>query len=95
MSVTRADVLHVATLARLDFTEDALARMQAQLNAILDYVDTLQELDTTDVEPTAHPFPADAPMRTDTTAPSTLNDALLEIAPKRTDRALLVPRVLE
>ena len=95
MSVTRDDVLHVAALARLEFTDAALARMETQLNAILDYVDTLQQLDTTDVEPTTHPFATAAPMRADTTAPSTLNDALLDIAPRRTGRAVTVPRVLE
>ena len=95
MSVTRDDVLHVAALARLQFDEAALAKMEDQLNTILAYVDTLQQLDTVDVPPTAHPFPAAAPLRADTTAPSALSEALLDLAPERADRAIAVPPVIE
>ena len=95
MSVTREDVLHVAALARLEFDDAGLARMQDQLNAILAYVDTLQHLDTADVAPTSHPFPAAAPLRPDTAQPSALHDALLAIAPHRDGRNIIVPRVIE
>ncbi len=95
MAVTRADVEHVAALARLEFDEPALARIQSELNAILDHVDTLQHLDTTDVPPLAHPFAPDAPLREDQAGPSGLSDALLDIAPRRVGRFVAVPPVIE
>lgn len=95
MAVTPEDVNHVAALARLEFDAEATVRLQAQLNEILAYVDALQRLDTRDVPPTSHPFASDAPMRPDTPEPSTLSDALLEIAPRRSGRFIAVPRVIE
>lgn len=95
MAVTSADVDHVATLARLAFDDEARERLQAQLNAILEYVDTLQALDTTDIPPIAHPFAPRAPLRPDRVQPSALSDALLAIAPKRSGRFIAVPRVIE
>ena len=54
MKVTEKDVAYVADLANLELTEDERARMLRDLNSILDYVDRLNELDTTDVPPMAH-----------------------------------------
>ncbi|MGA8733356.1 MAG: Asp-tRNA(Asn)/Glu-tRNA(Gln) amidotransferase subunit GatC [Terriglobales bacterium] len=53
MKVTEKDVAYVADLANLELTEDERARMLRDLNSILDYVDRLNELDTTDVQPMA------------------------------------------
>ena len=53
MKVTAEDVLHVAELANLELTELERIRMLKDLNSILDYVDRLNELDTSDVEPMA------------------------------------------
>lgn len=95
MPVTRADVEHVAALARLVFDEAARERMQAQLNRILEHVDTLQRLDTTDVPPLAHPFAPAAPFRADEVRSADLSEALLNIAPKRAGRFVAVPLVLD
>lgn len=56
MAITREDVLHVARLAQLGLTEDEVERFGAQLNAILDAVGKVAELDLRHVEPTAHPL---------------------------------------
>jgi aspartyl-tRNA(Asn)/glutamyl-tRNA(Gln) amidotransferase subunit C len=56
MAITRADVLHVAELARLELTEDELDRFGEQLNAILEAVGKVSELDLEDVPPTSHPL---------------------------------------
>ena len=56
MSVSRDDVLHVARLARLALREDEIERLQVQLNAILDAVGKVSELDLADVPPTSHPL---------------------------------------
>ena len=56
MAITRDEVLHVARLARLELTEEEVARFTEQLSAILEAVDKVSELDLSDVEPTAHPL---------------------------------------
>ena len=69
MAITREDVLHVAALARLELTEDEVGRLEEQLNAILDAVGKVSELDLEDVPPTSHPldvvnvFGSDEPAR--------------------------------
>jgi aspartyl-tRNA(Asn)/glutamyl-tRNA(Gln) amidotransferase subunit C len=56
MAISRDDVLHVARLARLALREDEIERLQEQLNAILDAVGKVSELDLSDVPPTSHPL---------------------------------------
>ncbi len=56
MAITREQVLHVASLAHLELTEEEVARLQEQLSAILDAVSKVSELDLTDVPPTSHPL---------------------------------------
>jgi aspartyl-tRNA(Asn)/glutamyl-tRNA(Gln) amidotransferase subunit C len=53
MKVTEKDVAYVADLANLELTEQESGRMLKDLNSILDYIDTLSELDTTNIEPMA------------------------------------------
>jgi aspartyl-tRNA(Asn)/glutamyl-tRNA(Gln) amidotransferase subunit C len=54
--ISRDEVLHVARLARLELTDDEVAKFQEQLSAILDAVSKVSELDLSDVPPTAHPL---------------------------------------
>jgi aspartyl-tRNA(Asn)/glutamyl-tRNA(Gln) amidotransferase subunit C len=54
--ITRDEGLHVARLARLELTDDEVARFQEQLSAIIDAVSKVSELDLADVPPTAHPL---------------------------------------
>jgi aspartyl-tRNA(Asn)/glutamyl-tRNA(Gln) amidotransferase subunit C len=56
MAISRDEVLHVARLARLALSDDEVERLGAQLNAILEAVGKVSELDLVDVEPTAHPL---------------------------------------
>jgi aspartyl-tRNA(Asn)/glutamyl-tRNA(Gln) amidotransferase subunit C len=56
VAITRAEVLHVARLARLALSDDEVDHLGAQLNAILEAVGKVSELDLADVEPTAHPL---------------------------------------
>jgi aspartyl-tRNA(Asn)/glutamyl-tRNA(Gln) amidotransferase subunit C len=56
MAITREEVLHVARLARLELSDDEVARFQEQLSAILDAVSKVRELDLSDVPPTSHPL---------------------------------------
>jgi aspartyl-tRNA(Asn)/glutamyl-tRNA(Gln) amidotransferase subunit C len=56
MAITRAEVLHVAKLARLDLTDEEVERLTQQLGAILEAVSKVSELDLSDVPPTSHPL---------------------------------------
>ena len=56
MAISKEEVLHVARLARLELSDDEVARFQSQLSAILDAVSKVSELDLADVPPTAHPL---------------------------------------
>ena len=54
--ISRDEVLHVARLARLELTDDEVAKFQEQLSDILEAVSKVSELDLSDVPPTAHPL---------------------------------------
>jgi aspartyl-tRNA(Asn)/glutamyl-tRNA(Gln) amidotransferase subunit C len=56
VSISREDVLHVARLARLELSDDEVAKFQEQLSDILEAVSKVSELDLSDVPPTAHPL---------------------------------------
>ena len=85
---------HVAALARIEMNEDELEQYGAQLNAILGYVDKLQELDTTDVPPMAHVAATATPMREDRLTEG-LGERVLNNAPQREERFFKVPQVIE
>jgi aspartyl-tRNA(Asn)/glutamyl-tRNA(Gln) amidotransferase subunit C len=94
-SISRSDVEHVAHLARLHLTEDELDRMQVQLSNILAAIDTLQEVDTSHVGPTASVIQLENVMREDEAHPGIGRDAALGNAPLREGDFLRVPTVLE
>jgi aspartyl-tRNA(Asn)/glutamyl-tRNA(Gln) amidotransferase subunit C len=95
MSLTPDDVRKVARLARLELSDAALARMQPQLSAILDYVAQLSQLNTDGVEPLAHPVPVQNVFREDEPAPSLPVDEALRNAPNRTGDYFGVPAVFD
>jgi aspartyl-tRNA(Asn)/glutamyl-tRNA(Gln) amidotransferase subunit C len=93
--ITRADVEHVARLARLALTPEELDRMQAQLAGILQYIDKLTALDVTGVEPTSHAVPLVNVMREDEARPGLPADDMLANAPDRVGDFVRVPRIIE
>jgi aspartyl-tRNA(Asn)/glutamyl-tRNA(Gln) amidotransferase subunit C len=96
MKITRGTIEHVANLARLRFGEEELEGFISQLNDILQYVDKLNELDTSNVPPTSHMFFTKTPMREDMVrAEPAPTGKLLENAPQRKDGFYVVPRVIE
>ncbi len=95
MSLSIDDVRKVARLARLDLSDDDLARLRPQLSAILDYVAQLQQLDTDGVEPLAHPLPVQNVFRDDVPAPSLPVDDALRNAPARAGDYFGVPAVFD
>src|ERR1700735_3018436 len=95
MSLTLDDVRKVAKLGRLELSDADIAVMQQQLSAILDYVAQLDELDTSGVEPLAHPLPIENVFRPDEPVPSLSVDAALQNAPSRVGDYFGVPAVFD
>ena len=93
--ISRADVEHVAALARLGLTEDEIDRMQGQLNRILEAIGQLQSVDTSAVGPTAQVIALENVMRPDEVREPMARDAALANAPLREGDHLRVPVVLE
>ena len=93
--ISRADVEHVASLARLGLTDDEIDRMQDQLNRILEAIGQLQSVDTSSVGPTAQVIALENVMRDDETRPGLSRGAALANAPLREGDHLRVPVVLE
>ncbi|MCV0403814.1 MAG: Asp-tRNA(Asn)/Glu-tRNA(Gln) amidotransferase subunit GatC [Chloroflexi bacterium] len=94
-SISREDVEHVAHLARLHLTDDEVDRMQTQLSNILDAVETLRDVDTSHVGPTASVIRLENVMREDEATAPMPRDVTLANAPLRDDPFLRVPTVLE
>ena len=93
-SLTRADVEHVAYLARLGLTADELTRLEGQLNHILDQYEKLAELDTDDIPPTAQTIELANILRDDIAMPSLPPEAVLANAPERQGDFFVVPAIL-
>jgi len=95
MKITRDQVLHVASLARLTFSDGEVDRLAAQLSSVLEYVEKLAELDLEGVEPMAHVHATVTPMRDDTPRPSLPREELLANAPETENGCFRVPQVIE
>ena len=93
--VTREDVLHVASLARLEITPDKVESFRKELNAILGYVEALDALDTEGVPPTSHALALTNIFRSDTVGESLKQDEALANAPLKAYGHFRVPKVIE
>jgi aspartyl-tRNA(Asn)/glutamyl-tRNA(Gln) amidotransferase subunit C len=94
MPVTIQDVEHVAELARLSFSPAEKARLTEQLNSVLAYMEQLNRLDTTGVEPLAQVVPLENALRDDVRTPGVAREEALRNAPARTEKFFTVPKVL-
>jgi aspartyl-tRNA(Asn)/glutamyl-tRNA(Gln) amidotransferase subunit C len=93
--INRDEVERVAALARLSLSEPEAERLAAELDAILQYVETLRPVDTEGVEPTSHVMPLATPLRDDRPVPP-LDPALaVANAPACAGSAFVVPKVIE
>jgi aspartyl-tRNA(Asn)/glutamyl-tRNA(Gln) amidotransferase subunit C len=92
--ISRADVAHVAHLARLALTEEEIERFTAQLAAVLGHAADLAALDLSGVAPTAHPLPLRNVLRDDEVRPSLDRDETLAQAPAAEGGRFRVPRIL-
>jgi aspartyl-tRNA(Asn)/glutamyl-tRNA(Gln) amidotransferase subunit C len=91
MAISRDDVLHVASLARLELGDDEVERLGAELNAILEAVGKVAELDLEDVPPTSHPLDVVNVLGADEPRPSLPLGDVFANAPSREDDLFRVP----
>lgn len=91
----RIDVQKIAALARLELSSDEVATMQPQLARVLDYIATLDELDTQHVSPTSHVVAVRAPLGEDKVVEGLAREEALASAPSKADGQFAVPRFVE
>jgi aspartyl-tRNA(Asn)/glutamyl-tRNA(Gln) amidotransferase subunit C len=92
--ISRTDVEHVAQLARLSLSDDEAARYTDQLEAILEHAAQISAIDTTGIEPTAHPVPLVNVLRADEVRPGVDRAEVLAAAPAVEQDRFRVPRIL-
>lgn len=95
MSISRDQVQHLAELAHIDLDEDKVDKYRDELTQILDYVEKLDELDLSDVEPTTHAVPMQLRLRDDEVESSLSEKDAMRNAPNKRDGQFQVPRVVE
>ena len=94
-SLSRADVEHVAHLARLGLTDGELSRLEVELNHILDQYAILAELPTDDIPPTAQTIELENILRDDVARPSLPLEAVLANAQATDGDFIVVPAILD
>jgi aspartyl-tRNA(Asn)/glutamyl-tRNA(Gln) amidotransferase subunit C len=92
--ITAAEVAHVARLARLELSDEELGMFTGQLAAVLDHAADIEALDTSGVEPTAHPLPLSNVWREDVVVPGLDREEVLAAAPDVEDHRFRVPPIL-
>jgi aspartyl-tRNA(Asn)/glutamyl-tRNA(Gln) amidotransferase subunit C len=91
----KMDIEKVARLARLELSEEEKVTFGSQLEQILTYMEQLNRLDTSGVEPTSHAIPVSNVFREDEVRPSVPQEEVLAIAPEEEDGHFKVPRIIE
>jgi aspartyl-tRNA(Asn)/glutamyl-tRNA(Gln) amidotransferase subunit C len=93
--ISRDEVIHLAELSKLQLTEEEIESLSVDIGNILAYVDQLNELDTSEVEPTYQVIDLKNIWRDDVAAePTVRREALLTLAPASADNQVKVPKVL-
>jgi aspartyl-tRNA(Asn)/glutamyl-tRNA(Gln) amidotransferase subunit C len=87
----RAQVLHVARLARLELTDEEVDRMAGELSKVLDHIEKIRELDLEGVPPTSHVIDVVDVLRADEPQPSLPRDVILAAAPEPLNDGFGVP----
>ena len=95
MSLTKDQVQHIATLARLQLEDDEFGDVVDKLSRIVDFVDQLQSAPTDDVLPMAHPLDMSQRLRADDVTESNERDFIQENAASTDNGYYLVPKVIE
>ena len=94
MALSEKDVQYVAKLARLEVTGEEVAKYTQQLANILEYVEQLNKLDTSNVEPLTHPLDMKNVFREDVVVPSLTQQEVLSNAPEPQSGHFKVPKIM-
>jgi aspartyl-tRNA(Asn)/glutamyl-tRNA(Gln) amidotransferase subunit C len=95
MSVDADTVRRIAHLARIAVAEEEVEHLRGEINAILAFVEQLQEVDVDGVEPMTSVTPMQMKKRADVVTDGNIADDILKNAPERDDHYFVVPRVVE
>lgn len=95
MKLTKEDIDSVAYLSRLELSEEEKDKITGHINKLLDNFQTLQELNTDDVEPTSHVIPVYNVFRKDEIRPSLPMEDAIANGPQTADGCFVVPRIVE
>ncbi|HEV8528085.1 MAG TPA: Asp-tRNA(Asn)/Glu-tRNA(Gln) amidotransferase subunit GatC [Actinomycetes bacterium] len=95
MAITRAEVAHLARLARIDLGEEELDHFATQLDVIIGAVARVAEVAADDIPPTSHSVPLTNVLRDDVVGPCLSPDEVLAAAPATEDGRFRVPRILD
>lgn len=86
---------YVGILAKLELSEEEKEQAKADMGSMLDYIDKLNELDTTGVEPMSHVFPVNNVFREDVVTNEDERDNILKNAPEEKDGSFMVPKTVD
>ncbi len=95
MSVSSDEVSKIAHLARLGVDENKLEEYATEINSVLDLIGQMNAIDTTGVEPLAHPLHATQRLRADSVSEVNQREVLQAVAPEVRNGLFLVPKVIE
>ena len=95
MAITIKDVEHIAKLAKLEFTDAEKEKFTHQLNQILEYMEQMNKLDTSRVEPLSHVIELSNVFRVDEVKQGVSTEEALKNAPSKTEEFFKVPKVIE
>ncbi len=95
MTITQETIQYVAALAKLNVSEEEKKEIAKDLDHILDYIETMNELDTEGIEPMSHVLPVKNVFREDVVINQDNRDQLIKNAPKQKDGCFAVPKTVE
>lgn len=95
MNVSEDLIKYIAELSKIEQNEEQCKKMQVELGKIIDYMNILNSVDTTEVEPMSHVFPVNNVVREDKVEESFDRQTLLSCAKEHTDESTIVPKTVE
>ncbi|MHB8129363.1 MAG: Asp-tRNA(Asn)/Glu-tRNA(Gln) amidotransferase subunit GatC [Mobilitalea sp.] len=95
MKITEETIKYVASLAKLNVSDEEKIKVAKDLDHILEYIETMNELDTEGVEPMSHVLPVKNVFREDVVTNQNNRDQLIKNAPKQKDGCFAVPKTVE
>ena len=95
IKITDETIEYVGILAKLELSEEEKEQAKKDMTNMLDYIDTLNALDTDGVEPMSHVFPVNNVFRDDVITNGDDKENILSNAPKQTDGTFMVPKTVE